>query len=322
MTKSSRPVTFKYTDVPDLTGQVALITGASTGIGKATLSALGAKGAHVVCVGRNPEKSKAAIDEVVRATGNTKVDYIEADLNDLASVNKAASAFLAMNLPLHMLVLNAGVMALPKFELSKDGIEQQFATNHFAHFLLTERLLPTLEQTALSGAHPVRVVSVSSGANLWAPKDGIHMDQLNDEKWYQPMRRYGETKLANILMMQELQRRLEAKHGKNVKIYCNSLHPGVVRTELGRYQAPQSFGSSNKDAPKMVFLDPVEGAISSVYLATSPDVPSKNIRGQYYWDQGRVARKGELHAKAGDLDHQKTVWVWSENVIKQKMARL
>ncbi|KXS17187.1 hypothetical protein M427DRAFT_68600 [Gonapodya prolifera JEL478] len=233
------------------------------------------------------------------------MDYIEADLNDLNSVDKAATTFLAKGLPIHMLILNAGIMMLPN--------------NHFAHFLLTERLLPVIEQTALAG-QPVRVVGVSSRANTWAPKEGIITDKINDEKVYNPESRYGETKLANIVTMKELQRRLEEKHGKGVRIYCNSLHPGGVATELVQYSYPPLLVGVLAAVSKIqLMLTPEQGAISSVYLATSPDVVMENIRGQFYWDQARTSRLSKVHAKVGDEAFRKRVWEWTEGALKEKM---
>ncbi|KAJ3309958.1 hypothetical protein HDU93_005465, partial [Gonapodya sp. JEL0774] len=222
----SRPITFKYEDVPDLTGQVALITGASAGIGKATVAALAKRGAHVICIGRNPEKSNAAIAEILKATGNPKVEYIEANLDDLASVDRAAATFLERDLPVNMFIMNAGAV-FSNFELSKDGIEKQ--------------LLPSIEKTALNGT-PVRIVAVSSDGSIWVPPEGIALDKVNDEKSYRPLARYPETKLANILMVNALQRRLDDKHGQSFPVFCNSLNPGVVTTEFFRYSTTGILG--------------------------------------------------------------------------------
>ncbi|KXS18711.1 NAD(P)-binding protein [Gonapodya prolifera JEL478] len=307
MFSSRRSVTFKYEDVPDLNGQAAVITGASRGLGKATLSALAKKGAHVICIGRNPEKTKAAISEVVQLTGNLKVDYIEAHLTDLKSADKAATSFLAMDLLLHMLILNGGIMSPPTFRL-----------NHFAHVLLIGRFLPVIERTTLAG-QPVPVVAVSSTGNIFAPKEGIITDKLNDKDSYAALTRYGETKLANIIAMKELQQRLQKKHGNDVPIYCNSLNPGNVRTELTRSVVPPSLAAVVDLGSKMFLLTPEQDAISSVYLATSPGVVAQSIRGQFYWDQSRTSLPSELHQKADDKELWTTVWEWSEHILKEKL---
>ncbi|KAJ3326539.1 hypothetical protein HDU93_002401, partial [Gonapodya sp. JEL0774] len=312
----SRPNTFKYEDVPDLTGQVALITGASAGIGKATVAALAKKGAHVICVGRNPEKSNAAIAEIIRATGNPKIEYIEADFGDLASVDRAATSFLERDLPLNMFIMNAGAM-FSNFELSKDGIEKQFATNHLSHFLLTKRLLPSIEKTALSGT-PVRIVAVSSMSQSWVPPEGIALDKVNDEKSYKALARYSETKLANILFVNTLQRILDAKHGQSFPVFCNSLHPGAVTTEFFRYSTTGILGVLMKYLGKILFLSPEQGAMSSVFLATSPEVMSKSIRAQYYLEQARPALPKDLHPKANDIASQDELWAWSERILTEK----
>ncbi|KAJ3307733.1 hypothetical protein HDU93_005938, partial [Gonapodya sp. JEL0774] len=213
------------------------------------MAILAKKGAHILCVNRNVDKSKLVVDEVIRSTGNSKIEIIQADLADLASVERAAGEILAKDVPVHMLILNAGTVSGFKMTLTKDGIETQFATNHVAHFLLLQRLLHVLEKTALSG-QPVRVVAVSSAVNTGAPPEGIAFDKINDERSYSMMRRYGEcigqdqfavssflavfkdrfdnwvrhgtgeSKLANILTMKELQRQMDQKHGKNIQMYC------------------------------------------------------------------------------------------------------
>ncbi|KAJ3330026.1 hypothetical protein HDU93_000674, partial [Gonapodya sp. JEL0774] len=123
---SSEP-SFKFDDLPNLTGQVAVITGGSSGIGKATVRELARKQARVFVLGRNPEKTTEAINEVVKETGNPNIEFIQCDLLDLKSVDKAASSFASKGLPVHMLILNGGIASLTgKMELSKDGIEAQY----------------------------------------------------------------------------------------------------------------------------------------------------------------------------------------------------
>jgi NAD(P)-dependent dehydrogenase (short-subunit alcohol dehydrogenase family) len=231
--------TFKYAafeherDLPSLEGKVAIVTGASAGLGAETCLVLAKKGAHVFCMGRSKDKTMAVIDNIINTTGNKKVEFLQADFMDLKSVEKAAHEFLSRKLPLHILVNNAGIMACP-YALSKDGIESQMATNHFAHALLTNILLPVIQ-----ASQPSRIVNLSSDAHrAFSRKGGIKYDELVDEKKYKSAVRYGETKIANIHFTIELQERLDAEARRQgytqSQVYVNACHPGIVATELSR----------------------------------------------------------------------------------------
>ncbi|KAJ1540349.1 hypothetical protein HK405_011400 [Cladochytrium tenue] len=205
------------------------------------------------------------------------------DLLSLKSVDAFASAFLTRGLPLHGLILNAGIMATP-FTLSADGIESQFATNHVAHFRLTQRLLDRIVESA-----PSRVVVVSAKLHTLAPKrEGIRFDKISEQAIYKPWVAYGQSKLANILFSSELSRSLEARGIKNV--YVNSLHP-----------------------------DEDQGASTSLFLATDPTVEEKDYRGLYF---DPIAKLVEPDSKiATDAALAKKLWEFTEKLVQEKLGK-
>ncbi|KAJ1553608.1 hypothetical protein HK405_007434, partial [Cladochytrium tenue] len=168
-----------FSQIPRLDGKVFIVTGSNTGIGRVTARELARKGGHVIMACRSEAKTAPVAESIRAETGNSLVEFGQLDLLSLASVDAFADWFLARGLPLHGLVLNAGIMASP-FALSADGIESQFATNHVAHFRLTARLLGCLEASA-----PSRVVVLSSSLHKSAPQpEGIRFDKINDQGIY------------------------------------------------------------------------------------------------------------------------------------------
>lgn len=215
----------QYTGTPDLTGKVVVVTGANTGLGKASAARLARLGAEVCLACRSPEKAEAAAAEIRASTGNAAVSTVPLDLASLASV-RACAAELGRRYPrIDVLQNNAGVMALPKRTLTTDGFEYQFGVNHLGHFLLTNLLMGSL----LKAERP-RIVNLSSAAHQ-IPPGTVDFEDLMGEKDYQPWKAYGQSKLANILFTKELQRRLDARTDAATAMCC---HPGGVRTELGR----------------------------------------------------------------------------------------
>ena len=209
-------------DIPDQTGRVAVITGANTGLGFETATALAACGAHVVMAVRNLEKGKQAAARITEATPGADVELQELDLTSLDSVRSAAAELRSAHDRIDLLINNAGVMYTPK-STTKDGFEMQFGTNHLGHFALTGLLLDRL--LPVQGS---RVVTVSSlGHRIRA---AIHFDDLQWERSYSRVGAYGQAKLANLLFTYELQRRLAAG-GTTVAV---AAHPGGSRTELTR----------------------------------------------------------------------------------------
>ena len=205
-------------DIPDQSDRVAIVTGANTGLGYHTAAALAQTGAHVVLAVRDLEKGNLALARIVAAHPDADVTLTELDLSSLASVRTAAAALRKTYPRIDLLINNAGVMWTPK-QLTADGFEMQFGTNHLGHFALTGLLLDNLLPVRGS-----RVVTVSStGHRLRA---AIHFDDLHWEHRYDRFAAYGQSKLANLLFTYQLQRRL-AEHQENT--IAVAAHPGAVQ---------------------------------------------------------------------------------------------
>ena len=202
-------------------GQVALITGGNVGIGRVTAIELAKKGFQVVIAGRSIERTQPVLDHINSLAVDEPAIFLPLDLASLDSVRECARIFTQLNLPLHLLVNNAGVAGLKG--LTKDGFELAFGVNHLGHFLLTQLLLEKLKSSG-----PSRVVTVSSRAHKRAAE--IDWDALcRPTSTWTGIREYAVSKLANVLFSSELAKRL---HGTSVSTYA--LHPGVVDTEIWR----------------------------------------------------------------------------------------
>ncbi|KAH8548928.1 hypothetical protein BGW37DRAFT_504359 [Umbelopsis sp. PMI_123] len=295
---------FTLDQVPDMTGKVCIVTGGNTGIGKICALELAKKNAHVIVAARTSSKALVVVDEIKAETKNEKVEFIQLDLLSLASVCKFIAEFKAKNLPLHLLLNNAGVMACP-YGLSKDGYETQFATNHLAHFYLTTQLLPILEQN-----QPSRVVNVSSAAHKIIYFHGLSLDKLNDESKYSANIAYGRSKACNILFTRELSQRLQEKGIKT--LYVNSNHPGMVRTELMRHTHNPILRAIVQPGS----VSPEEGAITQMYLATSPEVEEKGIHGKYYVP---YAVESSPSGHASSQANQTELWDFTEKILYEKV---
>ncbi|KAG9410108.1 hypothetical protein AC1031_018142 [Aphanomyces cochlioides] len=221
------------------------------------------------------------------------------DLMSLRSVYAFANAFKTRNLPLHILINNAGIMR-PPFQLSADGNESQFATNHVAHHTLTMALLPILEASA-----PSRVV-VS-----FAPKpNGLDLKNLKNEAKYSEWKSHGQSKIAKIFFARELSRQLHERGVKNV--YVNALHPGVIRTELVRH----TFWLQRLIVG-MVSMHPDDGAKTQLYVATLHDIVKNNWHGRYFEP---IAKLSETKPIARNVQEAKMLWAFTEALIKEKVV--
>ena len=248
----------------DLTGRHCLVTGATHGIGRATAEALARMGAIVLLHGRDPASVGAVCRAVVRATGNPDVNGVVGDFGSLAAVRRLA-AELNSRERLDVLIDNAGVITRTR-RVTNDGLELQFGVNHLAPFLLTNLLLDLLERSA-----PARVVIVASRAHR---RGTLDFDDLNAErKAYDGFAAYCASKLANMLFALELARRLEG-----TGVTANSLHPGVVATNLFRNLGV--LGKILTPIARLTMLSPARGAQTSVYLASSPDIAG--VSGKYF----------------------------------------
>jgi len=252
------------TDARPLAGRTCVVTGGTSGIGREIAAALAARGATLVIVCRDPERGEAARTAIARATGNEAVSLAFADLGVQADVRRVAADLLARCPAIHVLVNNAGVVNLRR-TLTPDGLEQTFAVNHLAYYLLTRLLLPRLRASA-----PARIVNVASEAHRFGPLD---LDDLQNARRYRPMRVYGQSKLCNVLFTAELARRLD---GTGVTVTC--CHPGAVATRLGQNNGRVATVMTRLLAP--FFRTPAQGADTAIWLATAPELDG--VSGRYF----------------------------------------
>jgi NAD(P)-dependent dehydrogenase (short-subunit alcohol dehydrogenase family) len=253
-------MSFTHADIPNQSGRLAVITGATGGIGFETALALAAAGASVVLTGRNDKKGTDALARIRAEYPDAEISYDTLDLGSLDSVADFADRFVASGRALDILVNNAGVMAPPERQETADGFELQFGTNYLAHFALTQRLLPALQR-----ATAPRVVSLGSVA----ARDGkIDFTNLQSERSYSPMVSYSQTKLACVMFAFELQRRSDANGWGITSI---AAHPGVAATALieNGMGANSAAGFVRRFA-SFLFQPVPQGALPSLLAATSP----------------------------------------------------
>jgi NAD(P)-dependent dehydrogenase (short-subunit alcohol dehydrogenase family) len=292
----------------DLGGKRAIVTGGASGIGIETARALAKAGAEVTLAIRSIEAGEAVAQDIKKTTQNQNVFVGKLDLSDLKSVHAFVNAW---NGPLDILVNNAGVMAIPQRQLSAQGHELQFATNHLGHFVLALGL-----HDALASAHHARIVSVSSVGHI---NGDVDLDDLDFEhRSYDPWLAYGQSKTANILFAVEAARRW-ADHG----IVANALNPGrIASTNLGRYleDAPVNPAASGPASTGVSVKNVEQGAATSTLLAASPLV--EGVTGRYFEDCQEAEpyqpgiRRGAA-AFALDPEHAKRLWEISLRMLSE-----
>lgn len=291
---------FTAQDVPDQTGKTFFVTGANTGLGFETALVLAARGARVLLGCRNRSKAENARTRIVTVHPDAQVEIVDLDLGDLSSV-EAAAAQVKREARLDGLINNAGIMMPPR-ALTTDGFESQFGVNHLGPFALTGRLLAKLEETPGS-----RVVSTSSNAH----KGGtIDFDDLTAESGYSSLGRYAQSKLANLLFMYELDRRLKARNSATISV---AVHPGGSDTDLARHLP----GWSQKLIPLLrPFLNTAaQGAWPTLLGATAEGVEG----GQYFGPKGLgeiagPARQVKSTKRSQDVELAQRLWTVSEEL--------
>lgn len=282
----------------DMTGKTVIITGGNSGIGKETAVALAAAGARTVITARDRSKGEAAVEDIrTRSGGAGEVEFVVFDLSRLASVREGAAELLARCPRIDVLVNNAGLVLSARQE-SADGFEMTFAVNHLGPFLLTELLLDRIKASA-----PARIVNVSSTAHKQT-RGGLDFDDLQSTRRYSGMQVYARSKLENIYFTTELARRLEG-----TGVTANSLHPGTVATGYGRDgDTTGLLGLGLKLAPPFL-LNAEQGARTSVYLASSPEV--EGVTGKYFVR----SRARTPSALARDDSAARRLWEESEKLV-------
>lgn len=270
----------QVTEGLDLSGKTYLVTGVNSGLGRETLLCLTRRGAHVIGTARTLKKAERACAEVEKATP------VECELTEPSSVRACAQAIRSQGVTIDAIICNAGIMNLPEPQ-TKHGLELQFLTNHLGHFILVTEVLSLLSKTG-------RVVVVSS---LYhddkAPPEGIQFDNLSAESGYNGWTAYGQSKLANVLFVRELSKRLP--NGQT----ANALHPGIINTNLSRYmnpviKIPLAIGSF------LLLKNARQGAATQCFVATHPSLDG--VTGRYFADcneaePSSLAKNDELAAK-------------------------
>jgi retinol dehydrogenase 14 len=279
-------------------GKTVLITGGTSGIGKATAVTLVAMDANVVIVGRNQERGEAAVEEIKARSHNESVELMLADLSVQAEVRGLAQEFQERHDDLDVLVNNAGLVQSKRTE-TPDGMETTLTINHLAPFLLTNLLLGRLEKSA-----PSRVITVSSEAQRWGTMD---FEEMQSSRKYRGFPVYGMTKLANIMFTYELAERLNG-----TGVTANGLHPGSVGT---------NFGHNNRGPMALFFRtfkpfmrSPEQGADTLVWLASSSEVDG--VSGKYFFDRREIEAKSVAHDPAA----RRRLWEISQELTGLKVA--
>jgi NAD(P)-dependent dehydrogenase (short-subunit alcohol dehydrogenase family) len=294
-------------DLGDLSGISAIVTGANSGLGLRTAVRLAEHGADVVLACRHPDRGRAALATLMSEVPTAVAELRELDLAELASVRRFAAVWADRRLDL--LVNNAGVMATPR-RITVDGFELQLATNHLGHFALTGLLLPVLLRGSLAGG-PARVVTLSSYVHRIGR---LHTDDLMLEHGYSPWKAYGQSKLANLLFMRELQRRAD---DAGLPLASLAAHPGYAATNL------QSVGPQMSGNPVLGRLTGIatsifaqsadQGSWPSLRAATDPLARS----GEYFGPSGFAEQRGApklVGMSSRALDPVAAAWLWERSV--------
>ncbi|XP_049870442.1 retinol dehydrogenase 14-like [Pectinophora gossypiella] len=281
-----------------LVGRVVVVTGGNSGIGYETAKNMAERGARVILACRSETRGTAARDQIVQATGNTDVHFRRLDLASFASVRAFADMILKTEKRLDILINNAGIFQ-SKNEKTEDGLLLCMQVNHFGPFLLTSLLLPLLKSSA-----PSRIINVSSMAYQ---RGQIDFDNLNLEKGteFQRHQMYSNSKLCNVLITTELERRLK---GTGVTVNC--LHPGFVKTNI--VDVSKGWTKYLAVPAKLVVKNAWEGAQTSIYLAVSPDVAE--VSGRYFRDCFEVS----INKLAQDAEIARKLWEVSEKLTALK----
>lgn len=298
--------------VPDLSGKVAVVTGANRGIGLETARELARKGARTVLACRSADRGEGAIGELRAEIPGAEVDLMMLDLGSLESIERFARDFRRGHSRLDVLVNNAGIMAVP-YSQTEDGFESQMGTNHLGHFALTGRLLDLLLTTA--GA---RVVTVSSVGHRGGRMDFDNL--LFHSGGYAPFRAYWRSKLANLLFSYELHRRLRSA---GVEVSSLAAHPGISSTDIGAHLGPRWYSRIQQPLLSGFMQSAAMGALPSLRAAVDPQAEG----GGFYGPSGIGGLRGHpvvvsSNAASHNRDHARRLWRISEELTAVPYSRL
>ncbi|MDJ0954532.1 MAG: oxidoreductase [Acidimicrobiia bacterium] len=293
---------WNVSDMPDLNGKVAVVTGANGGLGLESARALAGKGAHVVMAARNQEKAQEAFDEIKKAHPESSLEIVELDLGSFEATKVAAAQIAAKHPKIDILINNAGLMAMPE-RRTADGYEMQFGVNHLGHWLFTAGLLEPIV------AGNARVVTVTSTAHHTGR--AIDPDNVNLEGNYSAWGAYGRAKLANFHFAIGLQREFE-KHG--VEAASLIAHPGLSHTNLQVHTVEQ--GGGGRSAPFWAWMarntgmSAADGALPQLRAATDPEAKGGEFYGPRWGNNGAPVRKPIM--RPGIDDGIEKLWLVSE----------
>ena len=272
---------------------IAIVTGANSGMGKATVAALADKGYETIMLCRDSKRGSAAYEELMAENAERKIKLMLCDLGNYSSIRSFVEEFKRLYGNLDLLINNAGFISLDR-QLTDEGIERQFGINHIGHFLLTELLLWQMKEGA-------RIVIVASGGH----KAGkIHFDDINLTKGFNVIKAYGQSKLANVLYARELSARVEDRG-----ITVNCCHPGAVATNIG-ISRDTGFGKTITGMLRPFFLTPAEGAKTALFLATDSSV--QNVSGEYFY-KCKIAKSSKA---SKDMEAAKRLYDLSARLVR------
>ena len=307
---------FTHDQLPNLESKVAIVTGATSGVGRATAMELAIAGATVVVACRDVQKGQKVVSDIKRRRPDAEVDVMRLVLSDLSQVEDFVDQFKQKYDRLHILVNNAGQIASPSETLTADGIEATFQVNYLSHFLLTIRLLDHLKKSA-----PARIVHVSSSAHRSAPPEGVYLDlERHATNNLSLPQRYGMSKLAQMVFSKELSRRLTAH-----AVYSNACHPGLVDSNFldGLTQAlgptlgpPCRFLMQLRN--KVIAYSPETAALTPLSLAAGDGVERDGVSGRYFVP---IAQPWPIqHPKAASVELGEALWAFSERLVDAKTS--
>ena len=300
----SRGERWTAAEIPDLSGRIAVVTGASSGIGLETATELARRGAETVLACRSPERGERALGALRARAPGARAELMALDLASLASVERFSGEFSERYPRLDLLVNNAGIMAMPQGR-TEDGFELHAGTNHLGHFALTGRLLPPLLR-----AEAARVVTVSSVGHR---RSRLDLDDLHYERGgYRPSAAYYRSKLLNLLFAYELHRRLERAGSGPLSL---AAHPGVATTELGRHLLRRWYWRAAFRVLNSLIQDAAMGALPTLRAATDPGARG----GEYYGPRGLLEWSGHpVRVSSSDASHgeesARRLWELSEEL--------
>ncbi|EEE51351.1 hypothetical protein OsJ_32359 [Oryza sativa Japonica Group] len=297
----------------DARGLVAVITGASSGIGLETARVMALRGVRVVMAVRNVAAGHRASEAIRAEIPGAGIHVLEMDLSSMDSVRRFATEFEALNLPLNILINNAGIMTR-NCTRSIDGLELQFATNHIGHFLLTNLLLENMKRTSSKTGVEGRIVNVSSSAHFVTYPKGICFDKVKEPSRFISLIAYGQSKLANILHSTELSRVLknnretvEYEQEDGVNISANAVHPGVVTTNLFRHRT--IINALVKSIGRFVHKTVEQGAATTCYVALHSQFTG--ISGKYFSN----CNLDTPSSQASNAELANKLWEFSSKIV-------